>query len=39
MIDYVEHVIILYVDKTRENCEDSSTAALVIMGNFKDQLY
>ena len=38
MIDYTEHVIIPYVDKTRENCEDSSAATLVIMDNFKGQV-
>ena len=37
MIQYVENIIILYVNNIRGLLNDDSKPALVIMDNFKDQ--
>ena len=37
MLQYVDHIILPYVEKTRELCGDD-TSALVIMDNFKVQI-
>lgn len=38
MIDYVEQIVVPYVERTRELCGDPSAAALFTMDNFKGQI-